>query len=296
MAAGCGDGSVTEPNATISSNAPGAAASRSPEVPASLSVYSCYLMWRDRSGVYQSRTAQVHFPKAELAGSGARRGYIYKGDAGDLVVYAAACGIPATDGALRRMNRTFRVPHETGNTGGIVTMGCVTSDAGCMLDGVTVNACPGGGTYPDCNQQVDVDDYVCFECGGSGGSGASGGGSAGGGSPIPPPPTVEEGPILFGVCVGSLLTLMGTTAAMQPLATGLYEARGEYDAAKRMYAAVMANNPTLEMQLLYETRVEFAKSNYSNAITGYAVAGGASIGLVIGAVVACSPGMLLPTL
>jgi hypothetical protein len=89
--------------------------------------------------------------------------------------------------------------------------------------------------------------------------------------------------------------VMGTTALMEPAAASLYDARNAYDSARRMYDAVMANNPSLEMQLLYETRVEVAKSNYDNAISSYAGIAGASIMAVMGAIVVCSPGLILPT-
>ena len=135
--------------------------------------------------------------------------------------------------------------------------------------------------------------------GGSTGTGGGGGYTGGSGSaPLPPPdalPPPNEGPGLFAACVGALAGVMIGTATMQPTAENLYEARNEYDSAKRMYAAVMANNPSLEMELLYAHRVEVARSSYNDAVLGYAVAGGATVGAVIAAVVVCSPGLILPT-
>lgn len=82
---------------------------------------------------------------------------------------------------------------------------------------------------------------------------------------------------------------------MQPLAEAVYNARNEYDSARRMYSAVMSNNPSLEMELLYAQRLDVARSRYNGALQTYAIAAGASAVVVIGAVVACSPGMILPT-
>jgi hypothetical protein len=82
---------------------------------------------------------------------------------------------------------------------------------------------------------------------------------------------------------------------MQPAAESLYEARNTYDSARRMYDAVMANHPSLEMELLYQYQMEAAKFNYDNAVQTYAATAGASVLMVLGAVVACSPGLILPT-
>jgi hypothetical protein len=128
------------------------------------------------------------------------------------------------------------------------------------------------------------------------GCGEPGGGGGGTKTPSRPPPTpTDEGPGTFAACIGALLVLAGTTATMQPLAEGVYTARNEYDSARRMYSAVQANNPSLEMELLYESRVAAARTNYDNAVQSYAVAAGASVLTVIGAVVVCSPGLILPT-
>lgn len=125
----------------------------------------------------------------------------------------------------------------------------------------------------------------------------TGGSTGGGGSPDAgqEPTPVYEGPGAFAACVGTLLVLMGTTAAMEPLAHNLYDARNNYDSAKRMYTAVMANNPSVEMELLYAHRVELAKNGYDDAVRDYALAGGTTVMAVVGAVVVCSPGLILPT-
>jgi hypothetical protein len=158
---------------------------------------------------------------------------------------------------------------------------CMMSTA--ELDFQGINGClpppPGGGGTPTCPTW----DPTCSPAGGSG----DGGG-------VPTPPTYE-GPGAFAACVGGLLVLMGTTAIMEPFAHALYDARNNYDSARRMYAAVMANNPTLEMELLYEHRVDVAKAGYDSAVGDYASTAGASVLAVIGAVVLCSPGLLLPT-
>jgi|GEM_PF-4214170 len=201
-----------------------------------------------------------------------------------------------------------------------VSVGTAAPSADVTLDPITVigepkppptcdpylslNWCQGsgGGTCIESFTGPTDPEYVgLMGCTGTGGGGTGGtdvgGGDSGGsgdtGITITPP--VYEGPGVFAACVGTLLAVMGTTAAMQPAATSLYDSRNAYDSAKRMYDAVVQNSPTLEMQLLYEHRVEVAKMNYDNAIQSYAASAGASILAVLGAVVVCSPGVLLPT-
>lgn len=89
--------------------------------------------------------------------------------------------------------------------------------------------------------------------------------------------------------------IMGTTASLEPLAHDVYEARNGYDSARRMYDAVMANNPSVEMELLYTHRVEAAKNGYDGAVRAYSLAAGTTVLMVAGAVVVCSPGLILPT-
>lgn len=123
-----------------------------------------------------------------------------------------------------------------------------------------------------------------------------GGGDTDGGFPSPPGSgSGTEGPGAFAACVASLFVLMGTTAMMEPLGHSLYDARNAYHSTRRMYDAVMANNPSVEMELLYEHRLETAKSAYNDAVEGYAFGAGASAVVVIAAVAVCSPGLLLPT-
>lgn len=151
-----------------------------------------------------------------------------------------------------------------------------------------------GGGGGDCMTSTAAGDGLTLSsCGGSGG-GSSGGGGGGGGTTTFPP-TIDEGPGAFAACVGTLLVVLGTTATMEPLAHDLYAARNDYHSAQRMFDAVMANNPSLEMELLYAHRLEVAKNGYDGAVRGYAAGAGASVLAVAAAVVACSPGLLLPT-
>lgn len=150
----------------------------------------------------------------------------------------------------------------------------------------------GGGSVAPAPGEFSTQDG-CSDGGGGGGSGTGTGGGTPAGPSLPTP--TYEGPGVFAACVGTLLVVMGTTAAMEPLAHDLYNARNSYNSARRMFDAVTANNPTLEMELLYEHRVDVAKNSYDDAVYNYATAAGASVLAVIGAVVACSPGLILPT-
>jgi hypothetical protein len=157
-----------------------------------------------------------------------------------------------------------------GDDGGV----CMTGISPALGDFSTVTGCP--------------------DTGGSTGTGSSPGA---GQQPAPtmPPLPAYEGPGTFVACMGTLLLLMGTTASMEPLAHNLYESRNKYDSARRMYDAVMANQPSLEMELLYEHRVDVAKNGYDDAVRDYALGAGATVLAVGGAALVCSPGMILPT-
>lgn len=174
----------------------------------------------------------------------------------------------------------------------------VTVPGGCD-PWTDINWCQGaGGEGGQCMADIGFGyggELALSSCpiGGGGGGPGKGGGSGSGGTPGTPP--TDEGPGAFAACVGTLLVVLGTTATMEPLAHDLYAARNDYNSAKRMYDAVMANNPTLEMELLYEHRVEVAKNGYEGAVRGYAAGAGATVLAVTAAVVACSPGLLLPT-
>ncbi|WP_420126876.1 hypothetical protein [Longimicrobium sp.] len=158
---------------------------------------------------------------------------------------------------------------------------CITGTINLPYDTLGVSSCPGGG-------------------GGSGGGSGEAGGPGGSGGPglgdsTPPEADGNQGPGVFVACVGTLLGVMGTAAMLEPLGHDVYNAREEYASAKRMYDAVMANDPTLQMELLYAHRVEVARANYNDAVQNYSLGAGASVLAVIAAVVACSPGVILPT-
>ncbi len=218
------------------------------------------------------------------------------------LVLAAACGDMPTQPDLTADVATMDGP--------AYNTGCVVSSGVCILEPVVVDG--GGGSDPGCDMwwtpscgtcmasTIGDDMQILSDCpggggfgGGSGGLGGPGGGG-GSGQGTPTPPTVE-GPGAFLACVTTLLGVLGSTAMMEPLGHNVYEAREEYASAKRMYDAVMANNPTLEMELLYEHRVEVARSSYRDAIRDYALGAGTTVLAVGFAVGACSPGLILPT-
>lgn len=197
---------------------------------------------------------------------------------------------------------------ESGGAGDspMVVIGAATPSNDYVLPPITV-------TVPACDPYTDLS--WCQDSGGGGGQECMSGvgfgyggelalsscpdaGSGGGGGDdgfLPPPSGQTEGPGAFAACVASLFVLMGSTAMMDPLAHGLYDARNAYHSTRRMYDAVMANNPSVEMELLYEHRLDAAKSAYDDAVQGYALGAGASVLSVIAAVAVCSPGLLLPT-
>lgn len=204
----------------------------------------------------------------------------------------------------------------------LLVIGAALVTTGCA-DQITGPVATAGGSLLDQSPSGCVSDGVCIlepvvviGQPGNGGGWGGGGGGGGGGSSEPERgacPTslqgydviqgctaegyvpIDEGPGTFAACVGTLLVLMGTTSALEPLAHDLYDARSSYDSAKRMYDAVMANNPSLEMELLYAHAVEVAKNGYQGAVRAYALAAGSTVLAVGGAVLVCSPGMILPT-
>ncbi|MBB4638897.1 hypothetical protein [Longimicrobium terrae] len=276
-------------------------------VPQGQAEYTCEFQIKDKTGVFRTREMRVPFPTSEVHPTGAERGYIYRGYAGREVVVLARCTIPATDAALARMNRWFKVsskqqaqqpaPTHMSNLG--------TGDC-CTLPTVVVTGCQYGGlSYEDggCNSPSQpIEDYTnCYyfgECGGGGGGGGTG--SGGGGGPSQPPTVTpyEQGPVAFAICV---LGALGSLAAFDAVAGSFSEwwsARQEYDSARRMLDMIYANPDYLEpgAKGLWEYRVEQAKLRMDAAIGAVRSATGVSFITLGTAATACGVAIVLPTI
>lgn len=143
--------------------------------------------YTDSGARIRHKRITVFFPRSELAPDGATRVYRYRGySKGQHLVAYGDCEIPATEEAIRRMDRLFRVdPAERAASSGSVLQSCdeIGEDGSCIIY-ITATACQYGGTYPDCNTPVDVDYDSCnalgTDCdGGGGGSYPTGGGGSG---------------------------------------------------------------------------------------------------------------------
>lgn len=151
------------------------------------STYGCDLFSKDASGQFKRRTVALIFPKPELHQAGLTRQYRYNGFSGREQVRVGACTIPATERAVRRVDRLFGLTGRPVRSEDLRTMGCPIE--GCRLAEVTVIACQGGGMYPECDA-LPVEYEQCDwwnPCGsGTPRSGTPAAGPGGGG---PPPPT-----------------------------------------------------------------------------------------------------------
>lgn len=157
------------------------------EQPGSNPAYRCDLFLKTASGEFSRRTVLLSFPKPELHETRVTRQYRYHGFAGKEVVRLGLCVIPATDKALRRVDRLFRLTGRPVRPAAAISMDC--PKGGCILEEVTVVACQGGGTYPDCNE-TPVEYQRCDwwnPCGASGPGGSPNMGPGGGGTPPPNP-------------------------------------------------------------------------------------------------------------
>lgn len=183
-AAGCSDSPTLLEVTPESASSAAAERATGPQGQAhGLTPFRCVFQIRTKTGVLRSRVAEVNFPKPELHLYGASRPYIYQAYSGTELILSAECAIPATAAAARRMDRAFKVDRQAQGLGEISTMGCVTTEEGCLLDPIEVTACPNGGTYPDCDTGNDKDYDQCYDFGACGDSGDWDWGSPGGGGP-----------------------------------------------------------------------------------------------------------------
>lgn len=152
------------------------------------SLYGCDLFSKDPSGHFRQQTTALSFPKSELHRYGLTRQYRYNGFSGTEQVRVGVCVVPATERAIRRVDRLFRLTGRPAGTADFTTMDC--PEDGCVLGEVTVIACQGGGTYPECDR-MPVEYEQCDwwnPCGSSSpGGGTPATGPGGGGSPPPSP-------------------------------------------------------------------------------------------------------------
>jgi hypothetical protein len=181
-AGACTDAPTTSNAAPVPSTGPlASAASGAQRLGQGLTPFPCTFRIKDEEGLFRTRRAQVDFPVSDLHPGGVRTAYLYRAYSGREVVLIAACVIPATDPAIDRIHRAFKTRRVVSGATGITPMGCVQTEQGCTLDPVEVDACVGGGTYPDCDAGSDEDYDTCYDLGDCGGSGDwdwSGGGSS----------------------------------------------------------------------------------------------------------------------
>jgi hypothetical protein len=265
-----------------------------------LTPFMCTLAWKNGHGAFEFRQVAVNFPRPELHPSGMRRAYFHQGFSGNSLVQAAACEIPATEHAASRVDRLFKVDRVRTRDSGIGIMGCVESDQGCTLDPVTVTACPGGGSYPDCFTLVDVDyAYNCMYDGtcNSNYSWNWGGGSGGGSPTGSPPSSYDEGPLAWAACV---LAVVGSGIAFDQVADAFqswWTAQKDYEAAQRMYNAVLVNSAQVSAETvqLWEFRVQYQRDRRDDALGSVREKVGASNVALLVAAASCGAAAFLPT-
>jgi hypothetical protein len=164
---------------------------------------------------------------------------------------------------------------------------CMTSDAGTGgIDGTTAQGCTGGG-------------------GGSGGDDGDGYGGPGGGEhdgddggsdPVEPN-AYKEGPLLWGAC---MLAVLGSAYSVDQVADAFvawWDAQQDYESAKRMYDAVVANYESVSPETiqLWEFRVTYAADQRDAAINAVSEKTNASYWALGAAAVGCGAAAFLPT-
>jgi hypothetical protein len=289
----CADNSLLGPVAAARDAAP--AAVRSAPANGAAVPFSCFLGWKSRNGAFQFRQIEIKFPASEMRSGGARRAYLYRGGAGGELVQTAACAIPATDRAARRMDRMFNARRDVeSGSGGYTTLSC--PEEGCPLAPVTATACMGGvGIYPNCGTPVDVDyAYNCFYDGNCpGGGGGGGGGAGGGGGPAPQ----EAGPLLWAACIVTLVGAELSVTQVADLFSTWYYAERDVTSAQRIMDAMAANpgSVSAEMFAIYQLRLDLAIQRRDDARSAMSSATTISGWALAGAALACSAAVFAPT-
>lgn len=294
--AGCAGDSLVGPVAVAEQAEPAArweAGADADAVP-----FSCLLGWRTASGAFQFRQIEVRFPAADLHSGATRRAYLYRGGANGEDVQTAACGIPATERAARRMDRMFGVRRGAAEKpGGYTTASC--PDEGCPLEPITGTACMGGlGLYPNCGGiPVDVDyAFNCFYDGTCSSSGSSGGGGAPGGGAMPGTP--DEGPLLWAACIVTVIGAELSVAQVGELFSTWYHAEREVASVRRMLDAMSANPGSVspEMFAIYQLRLDMALLRRDDARSAISAATHVSGWALAGAALVCGAAIITPTL
>ncbi|HEX8394245.1 MAG TPA: hypothetical protein VF665_18015 [Longimicrobium sp.] len=300
LAAACADSptapsSSPEPVGMIATNA-----AVSPQGTANgLTSLPCWVQIPDGFGGFRSRESVVNFPESDLHLSGRRRMYQYRGYAGDSLVFEATCVIPATENAARRMDRIFRVQRSPEKTLSLMSEEDPCGKAGCLLNPITVTACVGGNTYPNCDEKPEDHDQ-CYDfgiCGSDSGTGWTGGSTGGGGGDPAATSPYEQGPLTFAACVLAVTGSVYTINQVGNLFTEWWAAQKDYESAKRILDAIYANPGSVSQATVevYELRLDLARQRLDAAIG--AVKGGTDMTgfALLGAAVACGASAFLPT-
>jgi len=155
----------------------------------------CTYGWKQKNTpLWVVRADTLYFPRSELAVSGQTVQYRIRTIGPDgLLVYTGDCTVPYTEGALRRVDRHFRVRENGGadqfraRQSMITTQGCVQDDM-CMLDPIYVQP-PPEDDCPTCEEPMPPPPN---------GDGGTGGGSNNGSTEEPP---LQEGDTIRDACV-----------------------------------------------------------------------------------------------
>ena len=317
FAAACGD----SPTAIDRSPPPSLAASLEPSAPGAEmgGGLTCQASTRTQGalgGPWRHAIRTVRFAREELAPDGATLTYRFLGHGASGLVSWVICEVPATEKAIRRLDRGFGVsraisraqlPSASRAPGARTSPGprydTVCNATGCQLDGMTVYACYYGGTYPNCNPNPNslanmqcgaLDPY----CNGFGGSYYEGGGwttTGSGNSPQGDPVAFPQGPLLWAGCVlamaGSTLAVADVMGAFKGWHSAYLNAVGAYN----LWQATIQNGASPEIQQLYEYQWRQARQRQEDAKQGVSSATNISYLALGGFAVACGAAILAPT-
>lgn len=256
---------------------------------------------------WQTRRDTIFLPRSEYDAQGPTVRYIFWRLAlGGGIAHTAACTVPYSEAALRRVDRHFGVERRGGADQFVVrqemltTQSCVVDEAtnACVFDPLMVTAPPRENSDP-----CEARPHECTNRFSDGSedwwSDPNGPWSGGGGDPLPPENTdpaksYEQGPLLWGVCV---LAMVGSTYSISQVSGKFetwYKAYQEADGLQRLYRATLENDTDPAIRQLYEYQYKQARQRQEDAAGAVSEATHTTMFALLAAAFACGATALIP--
>lgn len=236
---------------------------------------------------WRSWVDTLYFPRPEIGERGQRVQYRYRVASTDgKLIFGADCDVPYTEGAMRRLDRYFRVQSNGGadqyraRQEMVTLQGCVT-DGICPLEPIIV--------APPPVQPVTDPDDLCSRYPGECKSEGGGGDPAGGGDDSLSP--YEQGPLTWVACIGAGLVAIGGGALSYVAIEQYYMAVSAYASAKLRYQYAS----TIPDQWRYHGEMLTAERNLNAMTVNLAGSAAVTVGGLLAVAALCSPTVLFPT-